>query len=61
MLFIILIRIVIWLTFFLLIAEGIAGIIIIRKFYALYIREHIKLADRVTAIERRLARGEHDH
>jgi hypothetical protein len=50
---IIVIRIIIWLTFFLLIIEGIAGIIVISKFYRLYIREHIKLEKRVAALERR--------
>ena len=58
MLFIILIRIIIWLTFFLLIAEGIGAIFLVRWFYALYMREHIKLADRVTALEKAKI-GEH--
>jgi hypothetical protein len=50
---IIIIRIVIWLTFFLLIAEGIAAIFVIRWFYRFYIREHVKLEGRVEALERR--------
>ena len=52
---IILLRIVIWLTFFLLIAEGIIAIIVTRWFYALYVRKHIELEARVMALERRLA------
>ena len=52
--FIVLIRIVIWLTFFLLIAEGIIAIIVIHWFYALYTRKHIELETRVLTIERRL-------
>ena len=52
--FITLVRIAIWLTFFLLIIEGIAALIVIRKFYAYYTRRHIEIETRVARIELRL-------
>lgn len=56
--FIIFIRTAIWLTFLLLIVEGITAIIVIRKFYAFYMRRHIALEARVEAVERRLGLAE---
>lgn len=54
MLITILIRAVIWLTFFLLIAEGVAAIVLARWALANYVRKHRELEVRVEAIERRL-------
>ena len=59
--FITLVRIAIWLTFFLLIIEGIAAIIVIHKFYAYYIRRHAELEARIARIELRLGiAGKHE-
>ena len=54
MFWITLIRIVIWATFFLLIAQGIGAVIWTYKFYGLYVREHRILEVRIEALERRL-------
>lgn len=51
---IILVRIVIWLTFFLLIVGEVAAIIWARKFYLYYVRKHRELEERVEAVEHRL-------
>jgi hypothetical protein len=49
--FILIIRVISFLTFILLTAEGVAAIIIGRRFYALYVRKHLELEDRVKALE----------
>lgn len=54
MLLIILIRWAIFLTFILLVIEGIALIIILRRFYGYYERRHSSLEVRIAAVERRL-------
>ena len=48
---VLIIRLVIFVTFLLLVAEGIAAFIIGSRFYRLYVRKHIELEDRVTALE----------
>ncbi len=53
MTFIIILRWTIFLTFLLLVAEGVAAIVLVRWFYALYIRKHLELEARVTALERK--------
>lgn len=53
MLILLIIRWVIFLTFILLVAEGIAAIIMSRYFYKLYIRKHLELESRVAALERK--------
>lgn len=54
MLIILLIRWAIFLTFILLVVEGIALIIILRRFFTHYERRHQALELRLTAVERRL-------
>ncbi len=54
MIWITLIRIAIWLTFMLLIIEGIGAVILARYFFTSYMREHRILEVRLDAIERRL-------
>jgi len=54
MVWITLIRIVISLTFLLLIIEGVGAVLFARYFYGVYVREHRVLEVRVEAIERRL-------
>ena len=61
MLIILILRWVIFGTFILLLAEGIAAIYISRWFYILYIRKHLELESRVGATERRLALMEQEH
>lgn len=61
MLIILLIRAAIWLTFILLIAEGIAAIIWATRFSQNYVRKHRELEVRVEALERRLSLPLEDH
>ena len=51
MLGILLIRIIIWLTFLLLILEAIAVLIAARWFYKFYTRKHLELITRITSLE----------
>ena len=54
MIWIILVRIAIWLTFFLLIVEGVVAIFFVRWATRLYVRKHRELEVRVEVTERRL-------
>lgn len=54
MLVVMLIRWAIFLTFILLVVEGIALIFVIRRFYLYYERRHLELKVRIAAVERRL-------
>jgi len=60
MLIITILRLVILLTFILLVAEGIVAIIMSRYFYKLYIRRHLELQSRVKALETRMEAGKPD-
>lgn len=51
---IVLIRVVILITFLLLLVEGIAAIILARRAVRIYVRKHRDLETRVEIIERRL-------
>lgn len=53
MLIITILRIVIWLTFFLLIVHAAATVILARKAADYYLREHKELETRVETLERR--------
>ena len=48
------IRLIIFITFLLLLTEGIAAVIIARRFVARYLAQHLELEKRVEATERRL-------
>lgn len=52
---IILIRIIIWLTFMLMVVECVAAIILARRAVKVYVKKHRELEIRVDAIERRIA------
>ncbi len=54
MVLIIIIRIAILLTFFLLIVEGVAAIFWVRWFTKRYVRKHIELEARIEVVERKL-------
>ncbi len=60
MLIITIIRIVIFATFLLLVAEGIGAVFVYRWFYALYIRKHIELQRRIKALELQMEVKESD-
>jgi hypothetical protein len=51
---IVLVRVSIWLTFFLLIAGEVVAFILIPRFIKLYLKEHKKLEAEVKAIKRTL-------
>ncbi len=53
MVLIIIIRIAILLTFFLLMAEGVAAIIWVRWFTKRYVRKHLELEARIEIVEQR--------
>ena len=54
MVLIIIIRIAILLTFFLLMAEGVAAIIWARWFTKRYVRKHLELEARIEIVERKV-------
>ena len=55
MLIVEIIRWIIFLSFLLLIVEGVVGVIVIRRFFSRYERRHTELEVRLEAVERRLA------
>jgi hypothetical protein len=48
------VRLIIFITFLLLVAEGVTAIILFKRFYALYVRKHLELEKRVEVLEKRL-------
>ena len=48
---ILIIRLVIFVTFLLLLVEGIGAFIVGTRFYRLYVRKHLELEDRVKVLE----------
>lgn len=58
MLIILIIRITIFVTFLLLVGEGVAAVIWARRFAVRYERRHKELEIRIDALERRPLRGE---
>lgn len=59
MLIITIVRWVIFVTFLIVVAEGIAGMIFIPRFYVRYLAKHMELEAKVDSIDRRLKVLEH--